>query len=166
MMIVCFLTVLLSGLLSVTWMGLCRPAADVSNRACIAQEANLAAASFVRDLCGYLANPEGRVGPKNLYPFVGRMQPGGTQLWLCFDGGASPNGIADWGKPDTVIIYYVQGTQLIRWDQTANTIYVVANHVSSMQVQPITNPGNGVLITLTMSYWTTTQTYSLVALDP
>src|ERR1019366_6834171 len=79
MMVVCFLTVLLGALLSVTWSGLCRPAADISSRACMTQEANLAAASFVRDLGGFLANPEGRIGTKYLYPFVGRMQPGGTQ---------------------------------------------------------------------------------------
>ena len=163
MMVVCFLTVLLGALLSVTWSGLCRPAADISSRACMTQEANLAAASFVRDLGGFLANPEGRIGTKYLYPFVGRMQPGGTQLWLCFDGGAFPNGVADWGRPDTVIVYYVHGSQLIRWDQTANTTYVVANHVDSMQTQ---GQGNGVQITLTMSYGKITQTYVFKALDP
>ena len=163
MMVVCFLTVLLGALLSVTWSGLCRPAADISSRACLTQEANLAAASFVRDLGGFLANPEGRIGTKYLYPFVGRMQPGGTQLWLCFDGGASPNGDADWGRPDTVIVYYVQGSQLIRWDQNANTTYVVANHVSSMQTQ---DQGTGVQITLTMSFGKITQIYVFKALDP
>ena len=150
-------------LLSATWSGLCRPTADIAARCRVAQEANLAAASLVRDLAGSLANPEGRIGGKQLYAFVGRIQPSNAQLWLCFDGGSPPNGVADWGPPDTVIVYSVENNQLIRWDQKADTIHTVARAVESMAVQDL---GDRVQIQITFSYRDITQTYTLIARDP
>ena len=161
--VVSLLTVLLSTLLATTWSGLCRPAADIARHAFLAQEAKLAEDSLVRDLGGSLSNPEGRIGTKSQFRLVGRMQPGNSQLWLCFDGGDSPNGLADWGPPDTVIIYQVVGGQLVRWDQKANTTYVVARNVDTMEVQ---DQGDRVLIILTFSYRGITQSYTFCARNP
>ncbi len=154
---------LLSYLICQAWAGLGRPAADVAARARVASEARLAVAALARDLGGSLANPEGRLGVKELSRVVGRLQPGGTQLWLCLDGGTAPNGTADWAAPDTVIIYEVQDRKLVRWDQTAGTTIVVARDVDSLSTQ---NLGDSVRIVLTLSYRTVSRTYTLVARDP
>jgi hypothetical protein len=98
-----------------------------------------------------------------LYPRVGRLQPGNAQLWLCFDGGNPPNGVADWGPPDTVIVYAVQGDSLIRQDQNSNTTFVVARYVTQFSVRDL---GDRVLIQLTFAYRSVTRTYTLVARDP
>src|SRR5262245_29344563 len=118
MIVVSGLMVTLVFLLSMAWTGLGRPAVDVATHCRLAQEAKLALASLSRDLGGYLSDSAGRLGKKTDYPFVGRLQPGNTQLWLCFDGGTSPNSLADWGPPDRVITYALQGNHLIRTDQT------------------------------------------------
>jgi hypothetical protein len=154
---------LLAVLLAKTWYGLMRPAAELAARARLAQEAGLATASLGRDLGGSLANPVGRTGPKTLYPYVGRLLPGNSQLWLCFDGGPSPNGVADWGPPDAVIIYAVQGDQLVRTDQNAGTTFTVARLVSGFAVQDL---GGRVQIQMTFTYRGLTRTYTLVARDP
>jgi type II secretory pathway component PulJ len=157
------LLVLLSALLAQTWSGLVRPTTDLAIRGRLCQEARLATAALARDLGGSLANPEGRSGPRTLYPFVGRLQPGNSQLWLCFDGGSPPNGLADWGAPDTVIIYALQGDQLVRTDQTAGTTVTVARYLSGFSVQ---DPGSGIRIQLTFTYRNLTHTWTLVARDP
>jgi type II secretory pathway component PulJ len=153
----------LAVLLARSWYGLVRPTADLAARARLAQEADLAAAALARDLGGSLANPEGRTGPRTLYPLVGRLQPGGSQLWLCFDGGSPPNGAADWGPPDTVIVYELQGDRLVRWDQNAGTTFTAARHVSGFTVRDL---GGRVQIQLTFTYRGLTRTYTLVARDP
>jgi prepilin-type N-terminal cleavage/methylation domain-containing protein len=150
----------LAVLVSAAWSTLGRPTVDMIARGRIAQEANLAAASFCRDLAGSLADAGGRLGTKVQGRYVGRLIPGGTQLWLCFDGGPSPNGLADWGPPDAVIVYEVIANQLIRSDQSTNTSYVVAQYVSAMQVQDL---GDRVEIQLTFTYRNVTQTYSVIA---
>jgi hypothetical protein len=161
--IVSGLLVFVAMLLSATWSGLGRPIADNITRGRLTQEANLAAASLARDLEGSLSNPEGRLGTKQQARFVGRMQPNHSQLWLCFDGGDTPNGVADWGPPDTVIVYEVDSNKLIRWDQKLNTNFVVAQNVDNMQVQDL---GDSVQIMLTFKYRDLIQTYTLIARDP
>lgn len=162
-MIVNLLMVFLVMLLSTAWSAFGRPTADVVARCHVTQEANLAAASLARDLGGSLANPEGRIGGKSMLRLVGRMQPANSQLWLCFDGGPDPNGLADWGTPDTVISYEVQSNQLIRWDQNAGTAVTVARDVDRLES---TDRGNEVELKLTLKYRQITRTYTLIALDP
>src|SRR5438067_1080268 len=101
MSVVSVLLVLLGLLLSQTWAGLGRPTVDLIARSRLAREARLATDALARDLGGCLANPEARLGTSSQYRFVGRSQPN-NQLWLCFDGGSTPNGTADWAAPDTV----------------------------------------------------------------
>ena len=124
----------------------------------------MAVAALSNDLGGYLADSPGRLGGKTLWPFVGRMEPTGNQLWLCFDGGASPNGTANWASPDAVVTYELQGTQLVRMNQLTGATFIVANDLQSMSVQDL---GGGLFqIKLTFSYRDVTQTFTLQARDP
>lgn len=151
-------------LLGVVWSGMIRPTADIVVCSRLDQEAGLAEAALAADLGGSLSNPEGRIGTQPQYKFVGRLEPGNDQLWLCFDGGSPPNGVADWGPPDTVIIYQAQGNQLVRIDQTAGTSVPVSSDVVSFQAQDL---GNGsVQLQLVLSYRNTTRSYTWIARDP
>jgi type II secretory pathway component PulJ len=161
--IVSALMAFLAMLISTCWSGLVRPSADLAAQCKLVHEANQAMMALSRDLGGSLSNPEGRLGTKTAYKVVGRMQPTSSQLWLCFDGGAVPNGIADWGSPDTIIVYEINAGNLIRWDQTSNVTITVAKHVSSLSLQEL---GDRVQITLTFSYRNITRTYTIVARDP
>src|SRR5437867_9022904 len=125
-MIVSALMVFLAALLSMAWSGMGRPLVDAIARSRVAQEATLALTSIARDWGGNLADASGDQGQGRL---VGRMVVGGSELRLCFDGSASPNGLPDWGPPDTVIIYEVQSAKLLREDQNAGTIFTVAENV-------------------------------------
>ena len=93
---------------------------------------------------------------------VGCMVVGGSELRLCFDGGAL-NGSADWGSPDTVIRYYVEDDKLIRWNETADTVFYVASNVESMALSDL---GSGVQIDLTLTFRDVSQTYTLITEDP
>jgi prepilin-type N-terminal cleavage/methylation domain-containing protein len=161
--IVSILMAMLALLLAETWSGLGRPLVETAARSRLTQEANLALAALARDLGGCLSDNAGRAGRKSVYAFVGRMQPGGTQLWLCFDGGANPNGTADWAAPDTVISYEVDNARLVRLNQTAGTSFVVAQNVGSFLVE---NLGSECQITVTFVYRNYSQTYQLIAQDP
>ena len=162
MTIVSALMGFLAVLISTTWSAFIRPAADVAQRCRIAQEANLAVASLTRDLAGSLA--DNQTGTKATFQVVGRQQPDNSQLRLCFDGGPTPNGTADWSAPDTVVSYYVDSNQLIRWDETANTTFTVAKDVESLYVEDL---GDGeVQINIRFRFRAITRTYSLIARDP
>lgn len=158
------LTALLAVLVSAAWAGFGRPAANVVARCRVAQEAAMAVAALSNDLGGYLADAPGRLGDTTQLTVVGRLQPGGTQLWLCFDGGSSPNGVADWGSPDTVVVYALQESSLIRTNQATSTSFTVANDVQAFTVQDL---GGGLFeIQLTFSYRGVTQTFTLMGRDP
>jgi type II secretory pathway pseudopilin PulG len=147
-------------LISGAWKGLGRSSTDAVVRCRVAQEANLALESLTRDLGGGLA---GQIaGDKRLGRAVGRLVVGGSQLWLCFDG-EPVDGVADWGPPDTVIIYEVQGNRLVRCDQQTEVATVVADKVNQMQ---LTEQMGGVRIELTLQYRDLTRTYTIVARDP
>ena len=149
-------------LISATWSAFIRPAADLAQRSRIAQEANFAVASLTLDLAGSLADSQ--TGAKATFQVVGRQQPDNSQLRLCFDGGSTPNGTADWSAPDTVVSYYVDSNQLIRWDETANTTFTVANDVESLDVADL--GGGEVQINIRFRFRMITRTYSLIARDP
>jgi type II secretory pathway pseudopilin PulG len=163
MMVVCTMTTALAMLLSSLWSGLGRPMADAMASAQIAQEANLAAAALARDFGGSLADSSARLGSPAAGKWVGRMQPAGALLRLCFDGGTTPDGIAEWGAPDTVISYLVHDGHLVRWDENAGTTFIVASYVQQMQLD---DQGNGVEIQLTFAYRNQSRTYTLMGMDP
>ena len=162
-LVVSALTTILATILASLWSGLGRPLVDASARAHIAQDANLAAAALARDFGGSLTNSEDRLGGLADGRLVGRMQPDSSVLRLCFDGGVSPDGLAQWGDPDTVITYEVQDGNLVRWDERAGTTFVVARNVQQLELEDL---GTGVQIKLTFAYRNWTRTYTLVGLDP
>ena len=163
-MVASLVMTLLVVLLSQVWVGMIRPTADMISYSQLDQEAKLAATALAADLGGSLANPEGRLGTQAQYKYVGRLEPASTQLWLCFDSGSSPNGVADWGSPDTVIVYEVQDGSLVRFDQTAGTSVPIARHVDSFVTQDL---GDGrVQFQLLLSYRNLSRTYTFIARDP
>lgn len=159
------LLALLAILIGNVWVGFGRPAAEAARRARRATEAGLAAAALAADLGGNLADESGqRLEGKALLRFVGRQEPGETQLWLCFDGGTSPNGVADWGAPDTVIVYQVEAGVLVRQDLAANTSRAVAGDVAGFAAVDLGNVR--VQLTLTLACQGLSESYTLIALDP
>jgi hypothetical protein len=157
------LMAVLAVLLSTIWAGFGRPAHDVVERSRVIQEAHLAVAALARDLGGSLANSEGRLGGKEQYRFVGWMCPAESQFWLCFDGGAAPDGVADWGLPDTVLVYMQEGDRLVRWDCHANTTFTVARYLNHLEVHA---SGDDLQIQLTFTYRDFSRTYVLLARLP
>jgi type II secretory pathway pseudopilin PulG len=151
---------LLALLISGAWRGFGRSSADAVVRCRVAQEANLALECLARDFGGSLAGQP--AGDKRLGQVVGRLVVSGSQLWLCFDG-QPVDGVADWGPPDTVITYEVQGNQLIRSNQQTAVALAVADKVDQMQ---LTEQIDGVRIDLTLKYRDLTRTYTIVAKDP
>lgn len=152
----------LAVILSATWAAFIRPTSDIAGRCRIAQEASLAVASLSRDLAG--SHADNRTAGKGNYKVVGRSQPDGSQLRLCFDGGDPPNGTADWNAPDLVVSYYVEDGKLIRWNEDTEATYVVARDVASFGA---VDQGDGTVeLTLTFQYRQVTQAYTLIARDP
>lgn len=163
-MVVCWLTALLALLLSAAWGGVGKPMVDLIARAQLAREIDLAVASLSRDLGGSLANVEGRLGGKNLNRWVGWLAPSGSQLWLCYDGGTELNEEAEWGPPDTVIVYRVESDALVRWDQSTESTFVVAKNVENMQVSP--EGSDGIRIVLSFKFRQLERTCTLIARTP
>jgi len=155
------LVVMLSMLLSNAWTGLGRPLLKNAARCRIAQEADLALACLARDLGGTL--PEGASGGKPSSQFVGWTHPGGNDLLLCFDSKSTPNGVADWAAPDTVIFYSVVANALVRSNELTGTDYVAAQNLESLNIQDL---GGDLQITLAFAYRGVSLTYTLVAKKP
>ncbi len=145
--------------LAAAWSGFARPTADVISRCRVAQEANRAALCLAEDLGGSL--PGAITGNWAAGRGVGRMVVNLTELWLCFDGGPSPNGIADWAAPDTVITYKLDGPSgnLIRLDQSTGVYWTVARNVSTLTVE---NLGSDIRITMTVRDRKITRTYRMI----
>lgn len=144
-------------LMSEAWSGLGRPSADALVRCRIAQEANLAAASLARDFGGSLPGQTG--GGKECGRLVGQLVVDGSQLWLCFDG-EPLNGVADWGLPDTQVVYEMEDNHLIRSNRKTDTTFTVADNLEGMQVS---EQFGAVTVELYFSYRDLARTYTFVA---
>jgi prepilin-type N-terminal cleavage/methylation domain-containing protein len=149
---------ILAMIISSAWVGVGRPVADMIARCRLAEEIDLATISLARDLGGCLANNEGRLGSKGHLRFTGWLQPEPAQLWLCFDGGSGSLGV-----PDTVISYMVDNNRLVRWDQSSNTTFTVAQNVDGIEV---TTTDDVLQIHLTFSYRNLTRSCTFVARAP
>lgn len=158
------LTSLLMTILAVVtagaWSGLGRPSVDAVVRCRIHQEAEAALAALACDFGGGLGE-QALHGARDAGRLVGR-RVAGTQLQLCFEG-ESPNGAADWGSPDTVVVYDVQGECLTRWNQPSGTTVTVARCVQSVQW---TELPDGIRAEMTISYRGLTRSFTLVTRDP
>jgi hypothetical protein len=157
------LLVLLSLLIGNAWIGIGRPLVETTFRSRIAQESVLAMTSLSRDFGGCLPDGPGALGSKLAYQLVGRTQPAGSELWLCFDGGATPNGTADWASPDVVVVYQLIDTDLVRIEQSTGAEFVVAKNVASFALEDI---DGAVEITLVFDYHGISESYTVVAKDP
>lgn len=160
--IVSVLMSFLAVLLSLTWSAFLRPTSDIAMRGRIAEEANLAVASLTRDLAGSYA--DNRTDRKEKYQLVGRTQPLGSQLRLCYDGGDAPNGVADWSAPDIMVSYYAEGNHLIRWDEATDSHFIVAKDFASLEA--VDQGDCTVQLKLSFQYRNIHQTYTLIARDP
>ncbi len=158
--IVSGLTSFFALLIASSWYSFGRSLADAHARCIVAQEATLALETLRRDLAGYPL--EQSAGTKDEHRIVGWLITGGSQLRICADGNPI-NQMADWATPDTVYRYDVQGDQLIRTNQNTNATYVVASHVSQLQ---LTDLGNGIRVELAFSYRDITRTYTIITRDP
>lgn len=160
--IVSGLMVLLSVILGATWGAFGRPLLDSDKRCRLALEARMAAMALAHDLGGYL--PTSTAGDRAGGRFVGRIATG-SQLHLYFDGGSPPNGLPDWGPPDTVITYFVDPStsELVRRDESTGALFTAARYVKSMTSVDL---GSGLQIQLTLGYRNLTQTYTLATIDP
>ncbi|MCE5268199.1 MAG: hypothetical protein LLG00_09975 [Planctomycetaceae bacterium] len=147
------LTVFLAVVLSTAWVCLSRPTNELIAWSQLFQEMDLAVASIARDVGG--ASPDFREGGGGLgTKMQGRLlackatnDANGYHLWLCYDGGANPDGIAVWDAPtdDTVIEYYIDPTtdrtsshfqRLLRVNHAGGvaTTYTVARYVQGMTI--------------------------------
>jgi type II secretory pathway component PulJ len=160
--IVSMFTAFLATLISATWSAFVRPTADIAERCRVAQEASLALAALSRDFAGsYSDDP---TGDEQKLKLVGRTQPDNSQLRLCFDGGTTPNGIADWAAPDLIVTYYVDSNRLVRWDEDSGTTFIVARDLDSFEATDL--GGGQVQLDLTFQFRNINQTYHLIASDP
>jgi hypothetical protein len=160
-LLVSSLMTMLAIIVAGVWSGLGGPIIDAISRARVAQEANMAAAALSRDFGGNLDLSEGSGGGLSDGKLVGVAHPGGTILRLCFDGGASPNGTADWADPDTVVSYQVDNGNLIRWNELSGATFVVARYIDSLEMSDV---DAGVEIRLTCTFRKVTHTYTLVGI--
>jgi len=150
------LLVMVSGI----WMGLGRAAAENIADSQMAGDAQLAMETLRRDLSGHL--PGATSGRAEQGRLVGRLIVGGDQLKLCYDGGAA-NGAADWSSPDVVVDYDVDGSNLVRFDDTTGTAFVAATGVEQFLVSDL---GSGVRIELTLRRRNNSRTYTFISRDP
>ena len=67
-------------------------------------------------------------------PAVGATALDAHRLLICQDGGPIPDGIADWGWPDTKVEYYLTDGQLRRLDRSSGVETTVANGISTFSV--------------------------------
>ncbi len=135
-------------LLSTAWIGMGRPTVDAIVRGGLFQEMDTAVSAFSQDLGGSLAGPDGRLGGKIKDHWVGWLKPAEGQLWLCFDGGAEPDGEPDWGSPDTVVVYQAESNSLIRWNQNTDTTFTVAKNLDGLTIAEISSE----MISITMTF--------------
>ena len=163
-MIVSGLMTVLTMLLSSTWIGMGRPTVDVIVRSGLFQEMDAAVSALSQDLGGSLAGPDGRLGGKTKDCWVGWLKPAEGQLWLCFDGGAEPNGEPDWGPPDMVVVYQSDSNSLVRWNQNTDTTFTIAKNLDELAITEVSS--EMISITLTFQHRGITRSCMLLARTP
>ena len=156
MTVVTFMLALLALMMAGAWKAFGRPAVDADARCRIAQEASLAAESLARDLSGYRAGPEGRLGDLDASRFLGRLPAVDGQLRLSFDDPSGPGGTAE-------VAYLVEADRLVRHDLATGTAVVIARHVAGFEAVEL---GTGVEIRLSFAFRRFARTYTLIGVDP
>lgn len=149
---------ILSAMAASVAFDLSRNMADNIAETQIASEARMAIESFRRDLSG--SSLDSLEGNKYRWQLVGRMIPSAQELRLCFDSGDDAS--ADWIAPDRVIIYYLDGTNLVRDDMLSGSTYTVARHVSGIQFSA---DGTEITIDLDMAFGKVSESYTFLSSD-
>lgn len=124
----------------------------------IASEARMAVESLRRDLAG--VSFDSTTGNKFQWRLVGRLIPNEQEMRLCFD--ADDDASADWVAPDRVIVYYLDGTNLVRDDLLSGNTYTVARHVSDVQFSA---DGTEITIALDMEFGGVVESYTFLCSD-
>lgn len=94
---------------------------DLKTRARAAQELRLAVDSITHDLGST----------------VGATPVGDDAVMLCRDAGDIPNGSAQWGEPDQMVLYSLVDGQLVRDDQSLGVAIVVADGVRTFAAEDV-----------------------------
>jgi len=167
------LLAVLAVMLSSAWVGVGRTAVDLIGRSQLVQERDLAIAALSRDLGGSLGlSNSGRSGGKEKGRWLkwdkpaNAEQPLDSDLRLLYDGRTSPDDPVFWATPNTIIRYIVESGALVRWDELANTKFIVATNVSSMKVEGITGRPDALNIEIVFKYRKLALTCNLTAEIP
>lgn len=131
------MTAVLAMLISSTWALFIKPTSSLIAWGKLFQEMDIAVTTMARDLGGSL--PDTPTGNKRAGLLLACKTENdltyGDHLLLCFDGGTTPDGVADWssGTDDTIIDYYVDPAThtLYRQNKKTNKTVVVASNVES-----------------------------------
>jgi type II secretory pathway component PulJ len=138
----------LTMLLAAASAGIGRPAADVIRRSQSLQEMNIAVSALARDLGGSLANPNGRLGAKNVGQLAGcrcdpdSQYPANSVLSLTFNNGTNPDSVVRYyATPDAAASAKLGQNSywLIREDTNAHATFTVARNLSSFQATRLTD---------------------------
>ncbi len=104
------------------WRYSSRQMSGLNSRVCVAQELRLAVDSIAGDMGAT----------------VGAAPVGENRVLLCRDGGQEPNGVPEWGPPDSMVTYSMVDGQLFRHEQSSGLEIVVADNISAFTVEQIT----------------------------
>jgi prepilin-type N-terminal cleavage/methylation domain-containing protein len=104
------------------WSYFLRQMQDLNDRARMAQELRFAVDSIRHDMGAA----------------VGATPMGDGRLLLCKDGGAIPDGLPEWGAPDSLVTYSLVNGQLLREDGSSGVTVVIADKVSAFTVEDVT----------------------------
>ena len=68
---------------------------------------------------------------------------------ICQDSGKNPNETADWDEPDVIIEYFLSDKQIRRFNRSSGLETVVAESVSSFEIEQVTDSMYKISVTLT-----------------
>ena len=105
------------------WTSFSRTLVDMAGRTVTARELRLILSGLAQDFGAC----------------VGATSVGEDDLVLCTDAGQYPNGVADWEPPDVVIEYYLSGGHLRRFDRSTGCDIALADNVSKLLVEELTD---------------------------
>jgi len=118
LLVVSILTMALTLVIAQVWRFLSVDMTDLMARSRVGQELRVATETLAEDFG----------------PAVGVTCVTDQRVLICKDGGASPNGIADWADPDVTIEYYLGDAKLQRVDQSTGAELVIAEDVVTFSV--------------------------------
>lgn len=160
LMIVSLMVVILTAMISDTWSSVGRSVRDAVQRARVLEESQIVTEALRRDLSGYY--PNAKLSKDDENQLLGRAATADGRLLLCFD--ADGDEVAEWGKPDVVIVYELQGSSLVRINETdKGRSYVVSPRVTKFAPLQL---ADGLKIQYTVEDGDFANSFTLVSRDP